>query len=152
MFVKRTRDLVLAGSIILVGSGILVFQGTATPQDTQKKTVKTVPITRSDPTSGKQMFKDYCAACHGMDGKGNGPATEFLKAPPPDLTTMAKRNDGKFPESKFATTLRFGTSAHPHGTIDMPVWGPLFTYAGNKSVGELRIHNLTTFVASMQEK
>ena len=77
--------------------------------------VKTVPITRSDPSSGKQMFKDYCAACHGMDGKGNGPATEFLKAPPPDLTTMAKRNDGKFPESKFATILRFGTSAHPHG-------------------------------------
>jgi mono/diheme cytochrome c family protein len=154
MLTRCTRALALAGSIALVGSGVLVFQGTATPQDPQEKTVKKVPIPRSDPTSGKQMYKDYCAACHGPDGKGVGPATEFLKAPPPDLTTMAKRNNGKFPDSKFSSILRFGTSDHPHGTLDMPVWGPLFTSqsSGNRAVGELRIHNLAAFVESIQEK
>lgn len=154
MLMNSTRGLVLAGSMILVGSGVLVFQGTATPQDAQEKTLKRVPITRSDPTSGKQMYKDYCAACHGIDGKGNGPATEFLKTPPPDLTTMAKRNDGKFPDGKFAGVLRFGTGTHPHGTSDMPIWGPLFRSQDtqNKSVGELRIHNLTSYVESIQEK
>ena len=40
----------------------------------------------------------------------------------------------------------------PHGTIDMPVWGPLFASRDSKAVGEIRIHNLTTFVESMQEK
>ena len=122
MLSNNSLGLVLAGSLVLAGTVALVAQGTATPQETQEKTVKKVPITRSDPTSGKQMYKDYCAACHGIDGKGSGPAAEFLKAPPPDLTMMAKRNDGKFPRDKFATVLRFGTGTHPHGTIDMPTW------------------------------
>jgi mono/diheme cytochrome c family protein len=97
------------------------------------------------------MYKDYCAACHGIDGKGNGPATEFLKTPPPELTTMAKRNNGKFPSERFASVLRFGTVTHAHGTSDMPIWGPLFR-SQNKDVAELRIHNLSSFVESIQEK
>jgi mono/diheme cytochrome c family protein len=151
MLVKNTIGLLLAGSIILVGSGILVFQGTATSQETQEKTLKKVPITHSNPASGKQMYKDYCAACHGIDGKGNGPAVEFLKTPPADLTMLAKQNNGKFPAEHFASVLRLGTSAHPHGTSDMPIWGPLFR-SQDTAVAELRIHNLSSFVESIQEK
>jgi len=151
MLFNKSLGLVLAGSLVLAGTVVLVVRGTPAPQETQEKNLKTVPITHSNPASGKQMYKDYCAACHGIDGKGNGPAAEFLRAPPPDLTTMAKRNDGKFPADKFASVLRFGTGTHPHGTIDMPIWGPLFR-SQDKSVAELRIHNLSSFVESMQEK
>jgi len=151
MLIKNATGLLLAGSIILVGSGILVFQGTATSQETQEKTVKKVPITHSKPASGKQMYRDYCAACHGIDGKGNGPAAEFLKEPPADLTMLAKQNNGKFPAEHFASVLRLGTSAHPHGTSDMPIWGPLFR-SQDPAVAELRVHNLSSFVESIQEK
>jgi len=151
MSVNKTLGLVLAGTVILAGSSVLALQGTATPQEPQEKTLKKVPIKRSNPASGKQMYMDYCAACHGMDGKGNGPATEFLKAPPPDLTMLAKPNNGKFPAGHFASVLRFGEGTHPHGTSDMPIWGPLFR-SQNKDLVELRIHNLSAFVESIQEK
>jgi mono/diheme cytochrome c family protein len=152
MLLKNTLGLALAGSLILAGSAVLVLQGTAKPQVTHEKTpLKKVPIPQSKPDSGKQMYKDYCAACHALDGKGNGPAVEYLKAPPADLTTMAKRNNGKFPAEQFASVLRFGTSTHPHGTSDMPIWGPLFR-SQNKDVAELRIHNLSSFVEAMQGK
>jgi len=151
MLIKNVIGLLLAGSTILVGSGILVFQGTATSQETQEGTLKKVPITYSNPASGKQMYKDYCAACHGTDGKGNGPAVEFLKEPPADLTMLAKQNNGKFPAEHFASVLRLGTSAHPHGTSDMPIWGPLFR-SQDTAVAELRIHNLSSFVESIQVK
>jgi mono/diheme cytochrome c family protein len=149
MLSKNALGLVLAGSLILAWSAVLVVQGTASPQETQKKELKKVPIPYSKPESGAQMYKDYCAACHGPAGKGDGPAMEFLKAPPSDLTTMAKSNNGKFPAEHFASVLRFGTSTHPHGTSDMPIWGPLFR---SQNVAELRIRNLSSFVESMQEK
>jgi mono/diheme cytochrome c family protein len=151
MLLKNTMGLVLAGTIVLAGSAVLIHQGAATPQEPQQKTLKKVPIVPSKPESGKQMYMDYCAACHGPTGKGDGPAVEFLKAPPSDLTTMAKRNNGKFPQEHFVSILRFGTSEHPHGTSDMPVWGPLFR-SQNKDVAPLRIANLSSYVESMQQK
>lgn len=47
--------------------------------------------------SGSAMYKQYCAACHGSEGKGNGPAAYALKIPPANLATLAKRHMGKFP-------------------------------------------------------
>jgi mono/diheme cytochrome c family protein len=37
------------------------------------QTIKNVPPNPTSPTSGKDMFKEYCAVCHGQDGKGGGP-------------------------------------------------------------------------------
>jgi len=154
MLSKNTLGLALAGSLILAGSVVLVVQGTATPQETQEKTLKKVPVPRSKPESGAQMYNDYCAACHGLSGKGDGPAIEFLKAPPLDLTMMAQRNGGKFPTAHFETVLRFGTEKHPHGTSDMPIWGQLFRASDPETSGvaALRIHNLSSYVESMQQK
>jgi len=50
-----------------------------------------------DPVS---MFREYCAACHGPEGKGNGPAAPALKTVPADLTRISARNGGKFPDTK----------------------------------------------------
>ncbi len=46
--------------------------------------------------SGQEMYKQFCAACHGADGKGDGPAASNLKTRPSDLTTLAKRHEGSF--------------------------------------------------------
>jgi len=69
------------------------------------------------------MFKEYCASCHGVEGKGDGPAVVFLKAPPPDLRTMAQRNKGKYPAAKVVTMLTLGPGSQAHGALDMPTWG-----------------------------
>jgi mono/diheme cytochrome c family protein len=143
--------------------GLLVVAASARPLTAQSEgaaqkqgqELKQVPITYSDPGSGAQMYKDYCAACHGIVGRGNGPAAEFLKAPPPDLTTMAQRNDGKYPSSRVTSTLRFGTGTGAHGNVDMPIWGPLFRtqhQLDGDAVVKQRIANLVDFIGSLQQK
>jgi mono/diheme cytochrome c family protein len=149
MPIKKSTGLALAGLLLLaVGSAPLVGQEGRTAQG---KELKLVSVHYSQPTSGAQMYKNYCAVCHGMQGNGDGPAVAFLKAPPPDLRTLAKRNNGKYPADHIGMTLRLGTGSHAHGTIDMPLWGPLLrTLDVNQSLGELRIHNLTAFIKSLQ--
>ena len=99
------------------------------------------------------MFKDYCASCHGVAGAGDGPAVVFLKTPPPDLRAMAQRNKGKYPAAKVVSMLHFGPGSDAHGALDMPTWGPLFrSLDPNSRIAELRVHNLTEFIESIQEK
>jgi mono/diheme cytochrome c family protein len=70
---------------------------------------------------GKREYDGKCAVCHGKDGKGGGPYAELLKRPLPDLTTLAKRNNGVFPVSRTYEVIE---GAGPgHGTREMPVWG-----------------------------
>src|SRR5271165_5815305 len=59
--------------------------------------IKKVPPAPTLPGDGKAMFVSYCAACHGADGKGNGPAAAALTRKPADLTMLASRNGGVFP-------------------------------------------------------
>jgi len=120
----------------------------------QEKTVKKAPIQNTSPVSGEEMFKTYCAACHGKDAKGAGPATPDLKTTPPDLTTLAKRHDGKFPEDYVTNVLRNGVKAPAHGSSDMPVWGPLFAKVSgeDQSIVNMRISNLVRYLESLQAK
>jgi mono/diheme cytochrome c family protein len=120
----------------------------------QDKTTKKAPIEQTSPAPGVEMFKNYCAVCHGKDAKGDGPAAPDLKVQPPDLTTLAKRHDGKFPDSYVATVLRNGPKAPAHGTAEMPVWGPLFLSisGGDQGLVNLRISNLVSYPKSVQVK
>jgi mono/diheme cytochrome c family protein len=103
--------------------------------------------------SGKTMHKQYCASCHGLDGKGRGPAAPSLNTRPADLTTLAKHHDGKFPREYVASTLRFGPGFSAHGSSDMPVWGPIFQYLDNydEAAVRQRIKNLCDYLESIQE-
>ena len=104
--------------------------------------------------SGKQMFKQYCASCHGLDAKGHGPAASSQKVPPADLTTLAKRNHGEFPYDYVSSILKFGPGVGAHGTSDMPSWGMIFRYVdkNNQAVVQKRIGNLVNYVSSLQQK
>jgi mono/diheme cytochrome c family protein len=120
--------------------------------------IKDVPIQQTSPTSGKQMYATYCAACHGAEGKGNGPAAPALKTPPTDLTTLAQRNGGNFPEDRVIAELRFGVPIVAHGTAEMPIWGDLMltispaTSPDNQMLMRERIHNLSDYLKTMQVK
>ena len=144
---------VLTG-LFLIGVGGMMSAGHWTAMAQEQAGLKKVPITRSNPASGKQMYSDYCAACHGAQGRGDGPAVEYLKTPPPDLTQMAQHNGGKFPALKVNGILRFGVGNHAHGTTDMPVWGPLFRSVDlrDETQTNLRITNLTDYLQQMQKK
>ena len=88
---------------------------------------------------GKRTYLEYCASCHGEDGKGIGPAASALKTPPSDLTILAKMHTGNFPE---------------HGSSDMPVGGPIFGARDkfDEVAVRQRIKNLCAYLASLQEK
>lgn len=71
---------------------------------------------------GKQEFANNCASCHGTDGKGNGPMGELLRKSPPDLTQLAKKNQGVLPINRLYAVID-GVGVPSHGSRDMPVWG-----------------------------
>jgi mono/diheme cytochrome c family protein len=104
--------------------------------------------------SGKTMFRLYCAACHGPDGKGRGPVTASLNARPPDLTVLAKNHGGIFPFEYVAGVLRFGPGLSAHGSSEMPTWGPIFQYLDNHDEASVRqrIKNLCDYLESIQVK
>ena len=106
------------------------------------------------PSAGHEMFVSYCAACHGREGAGNGPAAKSMKIPPTDLTTLTQRNGGKFPHMYVASVIRVGAVTPHGGPSDMPVWGTLFgTLTGGQGPEqrEMRIRNLTDYVKSLQK-
>ena len=116
-------------------------------------TVKKVPVAPTSAASGQEMFKEYCAACHGLDGRGTGPAAAAMKKAPANLTELTAHNSGKFPELKVFNTIKGDGDVGAHGSKDMPVWGALFPSV-SRSEGEvqLRISNLTDYVKSIQAK
>ncbi|MFI5057407.1 MAG: c-type cytochrome [Candidatus Acidiferrales bacterium] len=142
--------------ILLLSCGLAAWSQEQPAGTTQEKTIKKVPIKQTAASSGEEMYGEYCAVCHGKAGKGDGPAASALKTAPADLSTLAKRNDGKFPADHVNSILRFGTATPAHGTADMPIWGGLFTALESKTatdgVVQLRIFNLTKYIESLQTK
>ena len=105
-----------------------------------------------DPT-GAELYMQYCVACHGSDLKGTGPAPEPYKAPP-DLTTLARRSGGKFPETHVLDILRNGVVIPAHGLADMPAWGTdsRLMDISNPSQISARINELVSYIKSKQVK
>jgi mono/diheme cytochrome c family protein len=131
----------------------IAYTSTAQENSDQSVTKKAAPQATAVP-SGKQMYGQYCASCHGATGVGDGPVAPVLKTRPADLTTLAKRHDGVFPTQYVEDVLRFGKAPTAHGTSDMPTWGPIFQWLDGKqkSTVEQRIKNLTKYLATLQQK
>jgi mono/diheme cytochrome c family protein len=135
---------------------VLMFWAVALGAQDQSSTttIKHVPVKETSPTSGAEMYKAYCAVCHGTAGQGDGPAAAALKAVPTNLTLLSKRNGGKFPDMKVAAVIRGEGNLAAHGTPEMPVWGSLFWGMSHGHEGEVqqRVANLTKYVEGLQAK
>jgi len=120
----------------------------------ESKEIKHVAIKPTSPASGQEMYTNYCAVCHGTDGKGNGPAAGALKVPPPDLTALAAKNGGKYPSSKVSSIIGGEEVLAAHGSKDMPIWGHLFRSisGGHDSEVQQRVTNLNKYIESLQKK
>lgn len=75
--------------------------------------------------TGSQLFRTYCASCHGTTARGNGPLADSLRHMPPDLTTYTARNGGVFPSERVRRIID-GRDVAAHGDRVMPVWGDAF--------------------------
>ena len=121
--------------------------------DDAQKAFRKGPARRTSSSSGGEMYRAYCAACHGLGGKGDGPVGRALKTPPTDLTQLAKGNAGTFPELRVFGAINGDMQVPAHGSKDMPVWGVVFRGMGDNGVtgAQLRIRNLTRYIKSLQE-
>lgn len=86
---------------------------------------------------GKIEFVNNCAACHGVDGKGNGSLGNLLQRSPPDLTLLAKNNQGVLPMNRLYAVMA-GDGVPSHGTRDMPIWGQEYLVEESQKLREAR--------------
>ncbi len=135
---------ILFSALVLV---VFAASGQGTPPTNKVQTEM------PDVASGKHTYREYCASCHGEDGKGMGPVASELKTAPSDLTTLTKRHAGKFPEDYVAEIVRLGKPIQAHGSSEMPVWGPIFNTRDkfNEVAVRRRIKNLCAYLATLQE-
>lgn len=116
--------------------------------------VKRTAITYVTPSSGPQMYAAYCAACHGANADGSGPAVRSLSNKPTDLRTLSAHNGGKFPAGQVQCVLTLGEGSLLHGSGEMPIWHEAFLSLDNSatrmSVAKLRMYNLVSFLETLQ--
>jgi mono/diheme cytochrome c family protein len=106
----------------------------------------------SDSFRGPELFKAYCATCHGKDGKSGGPMAASLRIAPADLTRIAARNGGTFPFLQVQKIISGEQQTPPtHGTREMPVWGPIFSEVSwDQDLGRVRIYSLARYLETIQ--
>lgn len=118
------------------------------PQD-QLPQQQTAPLIRS--VEGPDLYRAYCASCHGLHAKGDGPVAPFLKVGPPDLTLLTKNNKGQFPLVQVRKIILGDAVVASHGTREMPIWGPIFHQVeADVDRGNVRVENLLKYLESIQ--
>ncbi len=116
--------------------------------------LKTVPARSATAMSGQDLFREYCAVCHGAEARGDGPAADALKIRPTDLTRIARNNGGKFPEVRVENLISGeATGSMGQDSREMPVWGPIFRHMGpNPDLAGVRVYNLMRYIEELQAK
>ena len=144
MFKRTSGAYIVAGTLLVFAAGTAQKRAPETAQDKQLL----------DSFKGPELFKAYCATCHGKDGKGGGPMATSLRIAPADLTRIATRNGGTFPFVQVQKIIS-GEERGPttHGTREMPVWGPIFSEVSwDQDLGRVRIYSLARYLETIQVK
>jgi len=146
--IKKGVLLFVGIALACVGIGIYGAQsGVAPGAPTQQESLPA--LIRS--VRGPDLFRAYCASCHGVGAKGNGPVASALKSQVPDLTVLAKNNRGQFPEARVRRAIMGDEVLAAHGSREMPVWGPIFHQVEEDvDRGNVRLDNLVKYLESIQ--
>jgi mono/diheme cytochrome c family protein len=139
---------------LTIAVACLVTMGVAIVSAGQSSRAGEPPRLVIESMTGEDSFRFYCAPCHGLGGRGDGPVGRSLKTPPPDLTLLTKRSGGTFPRADVISFVTGVSDKLPtHGPSDMPVWGPIFRALDPSDARvKIRIDNIVNFVESIQVK
>jgi len=131
---------------------IAVTSFIARPQQ-KAQTVTENTVLKASDLSGAEMYRTYCGSCHGIDGKGSGPAAMALKKAPPDLTQLAKHNNGHLPDFRILRIIDGYEIRAAHGSRDMPIWGDYFRIKQrDEEIVTAREHILVEYLRSIQQR
>jgi mono/diheme cytochrome c family protein len=135
---------VVMKKLISIGIGFLLLTLSAPSQAEEQE----------DLSAAQASYHRYCASCHGVEGKGNGPVANALKSPPADLTRLSKNNNGTFPRQRVYDTIDGRYEVRAHGPRDMPVWGEQFkaSHVGTEGYARSNMMMLTRYLESIQAK
>lgn len=133
----------LVASILV--AGLMLAPGLVTSASAQDEYKQT--------TTGAEVFRTYCASCHGTAARGDGPLASSMSRKPANLTEIAKRNGGQFPTELVFKTIDGRQPVRGHGGPDMPVWGDAFSRsreAGDQERVKAVINSLVEYLESLQ--
>lgn len=147
-------------------AGILVLGLASSPalQAAERKGtvgIKTVPLSKTQTwmlrggTSGRELYREFCASCHGANAHGEGAAAAALSFPPTDLTRLAGAR-GDFPFAHVVYVL-MSPCDDPHhraldGTQTMPCWKrTLHDVLGSDGASYAVTYRLARYLESVQE-
>ena len=156
----RAPTPVQAWTGILAVTFAIVAGFTAKPCTSLAAEPQAAPSPREFVLTGKTDYLFHCATCHGLNARGDGPAAGAFRIRPSNLTLLARRNGGVFPEKQIFAAIEGSAGVQAHGTREMPVWGNVFeaqganTYNRAETAREVRerIQNLVDYLKSIQAK
>lgn len=116
------------------------------------------PGAAQDAPAGADLYIRYCAACHGMEARGDGEMAAILTVLPADLTQISARNDGVFPVAQVAAQIDGRDPMLAHGGV-MPLFGDFFegqdtaipSEAGQPILTSRPVADLIAFLTAIQE-
>jgi mono/diheme cytochrome c family protein len=106
------------------------------------------PASTSQQDLGQRTYEAYCGLCHGFGG-ATGMFADALKKSAPDLTQIAKRNGGQFPERKVDSIIRDG-GISGHGTMRLLTWEKYFSGDSTPERADEIIEALTQYLQKHQ--
>jgi mono/diheme cytochrome c family protein len=97
---------------------------------------------------GREAYLRYCSSCHGITGQGNGEVADSLRTPPTDLTQLAQKHGGAFPNDEVREIIDGRKRIAAHGSSAMPVWGQVFVEERTYEVPEAHARSQVSLIAS----
>ncbi len=156
---KRTGKL-FRTAVVLSGimfTAVIACNNQPAANDAEEESATEEMTAASEPRSpiaqGEELYISYCAICHGKEGKGDGSMAEMLTAIPANLTTIAMRRDGTYPNEEIYKIIDGQIELAGHGTSEMPIWGATFRESEqleSREEVEQRINSLVAYLETIQ--
>ena len=122
--------------------------------ETDSTSEEVAAVKKSPVEEGGEFYKSYCTMCHGEKGDGQGSMVEKLDSPVADLTTIAERRDGEFPDQFIYAVIAGSEQVPGHNSGDMPNWLETFKKSENitdEKILEEKIYNIVAYLKTIQQ-
>lgn len=142
-----------AVAALILAAGLMLSPFAVASAAAQEATTPRPVIKMS--AAGSELYRTYCATCHGVAARGDGPLASSMNRKPADLTEIAKRNGGAFPSEMVFRTIDGKKPIRGHGGPDMPVWADAFArsrHGGDEEKVKQMIQSLVDYLETIQAR